>query len=415
MGCPLYSVVCAVSSPYDARGFQPVLRFHSAWIQVLSVHSQPFFLRFMLSWLKLHVWNDTQPAPEFAAAQTGADHQALAYLVPRKFESLEVWLLMFCGVFGLLVSALVLRGARDIMLACVVMLCLAGWRRFHPARNQTQWLLGAALALLLAGWIFIDPRSGGSSGPYIYLLLFIAICYPLVMNTLALLGFTLALVGLYIVTGWSSKGALSTELFVLGGLMLAGMCLLSGRFGQVLRKAEQGIDRLRRDKASLAYNEHGLERYGARLLHTCAAENQPCTLVLLPLHANWHAPIDARGRGSDYSAAHAYKMQSKALREMALHLTLALPNDAIVSRNAQGDWVVLVPWLDRQAVLNKLELAFGRPVQLPFGPRHEELFVAISPCAVVSNGVQDTLERMVARAQDIWLRGVRTGAVDSQH
>jgi hypothetical protein len=33
----------------------------------------------------------------------------------------------------------------------------------------------------------------------------------------------------------------------------------------------------------------------------------------------------------------------------------------------------------------------------------------------VNNGVQDTLERMVARAQDIWQRGVRTGAVDSQH
>jgi hypothetical protein len=309
----------------------------------------------------------------------------------------------------------VLHGAREIMLACVVMLCLAVWRRFHPARNQTQWLLGAAVALLLAGWIFIDPRSGGSSGPYIYLLLFIAVCYPLVMNMLALGFFTLALLALYFVTGWASKGAVSTELFVLGGVMLACMCMLSGRFGRVLRKAEQGIDRLRRDKASLAYNEHGLERYGARLLHTCANDKQPCTLVLLPLHPHWHAPLDVRGRGSDYSAAQSYRLQSMALREMALHLTLALPNDAIVSRNAQGDWVVLVPWLDRQAVMNKLELAFGRPVQLPFGPRHEEMFVAITPCAVVNNGVEDTLEKMVARAQDIWQRGVRTGAVDSQH
>ena len=76
--------------------------------------------------------------------------------------------------------------------------------------------------------------------------------------------------------------------------------------------------------------------------------------------------------------------------------------------------MVLVPWLERPAVLKMLERHFGRPMQLPFGRRAEEMFVAITPCAVVSNGVQDdSLEKMVARAQDIWLRGVRTGAVDS--
>jgi hypothetical protein len=82
-----------------------------------------------------------------------------------------------------------------------------------------------------------------------------------------------------------------------------------------------------------------------------------------------------------------------------------------VSRNAQGDWVALVPWMDSHAALNRLELAFGRPVQLPFGPRSEEMFVALTPCAVVSRGSRDTVELMHARAQDIWLRGVRTGAV----
>jgi hypothetical protein len=362
----------------------------------------------MLSWLKLNMWHATQPSPEYAGS---IEQRALKYLVPRKFESLEVWLLLFCGAYGLLV-ALTMRGSRDSMLACVVLMCLAIWRRFHPARNQVQWALGAAVALLIVGWIYADPSSGGSTGPFLFLLLLMSITYPLLMDGPSVGVFAVATLALYFVSGWQHRGALSQELFVLRGVLIAGMCAFSGRFGMVLRQAEFSVDRLRRDIASLAYNEHGLARYGARLLYTCALDAQPCTLVLLPMPRNWHDAIDVSGHGSDYSATHSLLLQNKALRDMALHLTLALPAEAVVSRNAQGDWVVLVPWLDSPAVLNILEAAFGRPVQLPFGPRNQEMFVALTPCAVVSSGSNDSLEKMVARAQDIWLRGVRTGAVD---
>ncbi len=365
----------------------------------------------MLSRLKLNLWHATQPAPEYAADHLGPDQKALAYLVPRKFESLEVWLLLFCGVYGMLVATIVLQGARETMLACVGLICMAVWRRYHPARNQTQWALGALAVLVIVSFIYIDPRSGGSIGPFMFLLIILALCYPLLMDTNVVVAFTVGLLAIYFATGWHKTGAVSQELFVLRGVMLMGMCALSGRFGLVLRRSEQRIDTLRRDLASLAYNEHGLARYGARLLHTCAAEMQPCTLVLMPLPKDWHDVMDVSGRGSDYSAAQSNKLQNQALREMAKHLTLALPNASVVSRNAQGDWVALVPWLDQQAALNLLEGHFGRPLQLPFGPRSDEMFVAITPCAVVSNGSEDSLEKMLARAQDIWLRGVRTGAV----
>jgi hypothetical protein len=367
----------------------------------------------MLSWLKLHPSNSTQPPTLLPSANAESDQKTLAYLVPRKFESLEVWLLLFCGVYGLTVTALVLHGARDIMLACVALIGMAVWRRYHPARNQTQWAMGAAVALLIVAWIYMDPRSGGSLGPFLYLLILMAVGYPLLMNTVSLYVFAVAVLVLYYASGWHKLASGQQEIFLLRGVLLAGICALSGRFGMVLGQVEQGVDRLRRDMASLAYNEHGLARYGARLLHTCAAEKQPCTLVLLTLPGDWHDPINVSGYGSDYSAKHSLTLQNRALRDMALHLTLTLPSQAIVSRNAWGDWVVLVPWLDRQAVLGLLESRFGRPMQLPFGPRAEEMFVAMTPCAVVSSGSDDSLEKMVARAQDIWLRGVRTGVVDA--
>jgi hypothetical protein len=391
------------------------LSLNPNFVRWLSAHRTVRFLDrpVMLSWLKLHRWSNTQTPAQSPGAHAEPDQNALAYLVPRKFESLEVWLLLFCGVYGLMVTALVLKGARDTMLACVALIGMAIWRRYHPARNQMQWAIGAAVALTVVAWIYADPRSGGSTGPFLYLLILMAIGYPLLMDTPVLLVFMLALLALYFVSGSGKAAPVQQELFLLRGAMIAGMCGIAGRFGMVLRQAEQGIDNLRRDKASLAYNEHGLARYGARMLQSCAAEMQPCTLVLLPLPSDWHDAIDVSGYGSDYSAKHSLTLQNRALRDMALHLTLTLPAEAIVSRNANGDWVVLVPWLERPAVLNMLESRFGRPMQVPFGPRADEMFVPLTPCAVVSSGSDDSLEKMVARAQDIWLRGVRTGVVDA--
>jgi hypothetical protein len=370
----------------------------------------------MFSRLKLHVWHATQPATEFASAHAEHDQRALDYLVPRKFESLEVWLLLLCGVYGLLVAAFVVQGGRDIMLACVSFICMAVWRRYHPARNQTQWTLGALVALLIVGWIYLNARSGGSTGPFLFLLVLMAMAFPLLMDKKRLLIFAASMLALYFATGWKSLGAVTPADFVIRGVLLAGICAMSGRFGMVLRQAEHSIDRLRHDMASLAFNEHGLARYGARLLHMCDQEQQPCTLVLLPMPRNWHEPIEVSGHGmgNDFSASQSLLLQTKALREMAQHLIQTLPHDAVVSRNAQGDWVLLVPRLERPAVLFLLENAFGRPLQLPFGPSNEEMFVVLTPCAVVSSGSSDSLDMMVARALDIWLRGVRSGAVDAQ-
>jgi hypothetical protein len=320
---------------------------------------------------------------------------------------------MLSGIYGLLVAALVTRGSRDIVFACVGLLCMAAWRRSHPARNQGQWMLGALVALVMVGWVYADPRSGGSSGPFLYLLVLMAMAYPLLLDASRVWLFATCLLVVYGLAGWNKNPAVSPELFVLRGVLIAGICMVSARFGMVLRQAEHAVEALRHDKASLAYNEHGLARYGARLLNTCHQENQPCTLVLLTMPQEWYAPVHLGGHSSEYSATHSPKVQIEALRDMVHNLAAVLPHDALVTRSQQGDWVLLVPWLDRPAAINVLESAFGRPLQLPFGPRNEEMFVVLTPCAVASTGRSDSVEQMLSRAHDIWQRGVRTGAVDA--
>jgi hypothetical protein len=365
-------------------------------------------------WSKLNAWHNTHLPIDSMPKHAHQDQRSLHHLLPRKFETLEVWLLAFCGVYGLLVTVSMAQSARNLLLACSTLLCMAGWRLFRPARTQTQWAMGALVTLLVVGFIYADPQSGGSTGPFWFLLLLMSISYPLLMDAPRVSILAVLMLSLYVATGWRNMGALTPERFALQGALIAGICGLTTRLGVLLRQIEYRVDRLRYDLASLAYNEHGLTRYGTALLNRCIQEEKPCTLVLLSMPSDWHEPIDVSGRSSEYSAIHSHRLQTRALRDMVQHLTSALPVDALVSRSGQGDWVLLVPGADRQAIINRLESMWGRPLQLPFGAPSEEMFVVLTPCAVLNNGPEDTLDTMLARAQDIWQRGVRTGAVDSQ-
>ena len=166
----------------------------------------------MFSWLKLHVWNDTQPAPEFASAQTGADHQALAYLVPRKFESLEVWLLLFCGVFGLLrVCAGGERRARHHAGLCGDLAWPSGGA-FTPHATKCSGLLGAAVALLLVAGFSLTRVLAAVRAP---------ICIIAVHRGglsvgdgyTGLVVFSLALVALYFASGGQQRRVVSRAVF----------------------------------------------------------------------------------------------------------------------------------------------------------------------------------------------------------
>ncbi len=367
---------------------------------------------FMLSRLKANPWHNTQPALEPISSQERQDLVALATLVPRKFEAFEVWLLAFCGLYGLLVTAVVTHSSASTFAACGAFLAMAVWRYYRPARTQKQWMLGAFMALAIVGGIYADPSSGGSVGPYLYLLLLMAVVYPLLMDSTFALVYAVCLILLYFFAGQHRLGEVSKELFLLRAVLLMGLCALSTRFGVIMRQVEHSVERLRHDIASLAYNEHGLVRYGSRSLTLCHQTAKPCTLVLLCMPRDWFSPLHMGGNSSDYSAKESPKVQIQALRDMEHSLSSALPGDALVARSQQGDWVLLVPGLNRLAVITKLEKTFGRPIQLLFGPRSEEMFVALTPCAVESMGSDDRIDKMLARAYDIWQRGVRTGAVD---
>lgn len=327
-------------------------------------------------------------------------------LLPRSFDSLEVWLLVFCGVYGLLVSTFILPGAGELKLMCIGFMLLAVAKRFKPARTKTQWLWGAMAALLLSALIYLDPNSGGSSGPFLFLMILLAMGYPLLMEPPAASIFGLAVVLIYYLSISRHSYTISRDLMLLRGGLLAGICFLSARYGAVLRRSEEIMDAMRRDSQSLAYNEHGLAYYGGQLIRSCKLGNSPCTMVLLRMPMDWILDVM-----SDMGPVLQKNVHTLALQDIAAQISQSAPQGSLLARTSELDWVLVVPGMNSNDAVGHLVSRFGRPLQIPFGLKDDEWFVAVSPCAVQVNDEYHSVARLLVRAQQVWERGFNTGVV----
>jgi hypothetical protein len=368
-----------------------------------AVHSRMLKFRLLQSWLPTGGLTTHHPHPF-------ASHDHAQRLMPRRFERLEAVTLMFCGGYGALVALLLLQAALWPLLLSIGLVGLGILRWQSPVRSKLQWSMDALLAVIVVAALFADPRTGGGAGPYLFMVLLFGITYPLLMESSSAVLFGALLLAVYFGLGRNASWPVPPVLFALRGVLVAGMCALSASFGLVLRRSEETVEQLRCDLESGVYNEHGWLRYGEPLLKRFRLQGKPISLGFLSMPPDWMLQItEARG----FVSPHPYELRllrAQALEEIARSLTLALPAHCVVARDANGDWLLLMPGMSSKEALQRLERSFGRPLQINFGPRQDEMFVSFMPC-VVQAVEGESLADMHARAADIWNRGVTSGAV----
>jgi uncharacterized membrane protein len=330
--------------------------------------------------------------------------------MPRKFENLESTMLLFSGGYGVLVAILLLQFALWPLLLSLVLMAMGVYRRRKPARSKRQWLIDAWMTILIVAALFADSSTGGGAGPYLFLILLLAMCFPMLMETKSMLLFAALLLTVYFAFGSGSAWKVSPMLFALRGVLIAGFCLLAARFGKVLRQSEDSVELLRRDVESGAYNEHGWLRYGTQALRSCRAGGQALSLSFMSMPHDWTDQIMQARRFVSARPQELRKLRAKALSEMTQQLMANLPSNSLVGRDARGNWVLVMPGFSSQECLKYLDRQFGRPMQINFGPRIDEMFVAFTACVVQAQD-HETLHDLHARAEDIWNRGVQSGAV----
>lgn len=362
-----------------------------------------FKFRYAQSWLPTE-------SPEDEFPNTTNLHEHTKNLMPRKFEGLEAAVLLFAGGYGVLLTLFLLQAALLPMLSHLAIFALGVFRIRKPARNKSQWTFDAIFSLIMLAVLFADSRTGGGSGPYLYLVLLLAMTFPLLMESTSAMVFAALLLLIYFALGRGDAWNVPPALFVLRGVLVAGMCLLSARFGAVLRRSEGTVEQLRRDISSGAYNPHGLLRYGEPALRQSRRQGKPFSLVYLHMPSDWAQQILVVKGYVSSRPREMRQLRAQALTEIAHKLTLALPSECLVGRDTRGDWVLLIPGKCSKEAIQILEHKFGRPLQINFGAVSDEMFVSMMPCVVQAQAGEALLD-LYTRAVDILSRGVKSGAV----
>jgi hypothetical protein len=357
-------------------------------------------------------------------SRSATQAQPMLALLPRYLRQLETGLLLFCGLYGLLVSQAVTHSSQ-LQILCLGFIGLGLVRWYVPAGTALQWLMGAFAALGLALVIYLHPASGGVSGPYLFLLLLMAMAYPMAMGEFSALFYGLVMVVVYLAGVWLKPAALSRELVLARTVLISGICFLSAWFGLSLRRSHWLFEALLRDGRSGAYNEQGLSFYGQRMVERSQAAHQNIALALLrmphgwmpgEISSQWDLLITNTPKGASREEVLAEGEQSAnslslALRDMQRQLSAVVGNEGLVARMANGDWVLLVPGMARKRLLEILIHRFGHPLQVPFGNRNDELFVPITPCVLQVDDDTPNLQDTMSRAYSLWQRSERAGTV----
>jgi hypothetical protein len=352
--------------------------------------------------------------------------QAMLTLMPRYLRQLETWLLMFCGFYGLLVSRAVTHSTQLLVL-CAGFLALGLLRWLSPAVTARHWVLGAFATLGLAAVIYLHPASGGISGPYLFLLILMAMAYPMAMSEATALGFGGVLLAVYFGSAWLKPSAIRPELVLARAVLLTGICTLSALFGRNLRRSQWLFESLLRDTKSGVFNEQGLNFYGQRMIDRASAKGQPIALALLRVPNGW-LPAEMNSRWDLLIAAKhsdepsedaqdqrerntANRMLTRALQDMAQQLIAAVGSRCLIARMRNGDWVLMAMNTTRKKLLNTLVSRFGHPLQVPFGQPKDDLFVPITPCVAEVDPANPHMEATLAYVYSLWQRSEHAGTV----
>jgi GGDEF domain-containing protein len=363
-----------------------------------------FFCRVRLS------WQDTARATPYWYPSADPARSVNANL-ERKLQDIEAALLLFCGVYGLLVTAVIFQWLLGPTLICTAFVAIGLWRWRYPARSKLARVLDMIACLCLLSALFFDPRLGASAGPYLFLVLLFAMAFPMMLELGDAALFSLLLLAIYVCAGRAGQALQLSGVFGLRTFLVLGICSLSVFFGQRLRHIFGKTELLRLDLQSGAYNEHGWLHYGERLLKECRLAGEALSIALIPMPSLWQEQLVAEYGLMNAQPQRLHQLKENALKGMATGFSTALSPRSLVGRDSHGHWVLIAPDTARQELLQRLEKRFGRPLQVEFGPVELEMFVGLQAC-VVECQAQESIMTAYARAIDIWGRARRTGVAE---
>lgn len=292
------------------------------------------------------------------------------YLLPLALAALTGW------------TAVVLFPTSGVAWGAVAFaVCLGGWSRAYPARSPALLAARAALLLVAASALHLDPMLDGPAGAFMFWPVAVAVGYALLLERPWALGLAaLALLEFAVVLALQPQQESARHVMVSGGLLVV-FTALALAFARSMQRSEAEVEASLSDAQTGLYNAAGLFAHGEELYRNSLREKQAISLVLLQFQ-------DMRDVSRILGRTAARRMFLDAVQALAK----TVRGQAIAARTGREEFALLLPGTTTEQAKSLLEAQLGQPPQVSGEVRGHKVQILLDSAVLSARDRSPTLD-----------------------
>ena len=344
------------------------------------------------------------PAPltassELGRAQAHAPRAAAANAwISHNVRHLERWVAWSIAVYTAWVTLVSFPDEPSAWVLVLYAGLIGQWAEARVARQQWE-MAGRGLALVGGAYVlqtYLTARVGDTGDLFLFWLSITCFCYAFMLKPAwgaAVVAF--AVIGFAVGMLQGPETPSASELMGHGGFLVIFPLLLAMKFGVVMRRPDETLEKGRIDSSTALYNEAGFAAYGNEMLEDSKRDGLPLSVAVFDCS-------DLLEVRAIYGNRMARKLADRIVRKLS---TLSVDR-GLAARTGPAEFSVVLPGMGREKALAAIHRVLGNPLRIEMDAGNSEIVLvpgflvetAGTDCASVDE-LHSELHRELARQQ----------------
>jgi GGDEF domain-containing protein len=273
-------------------------------------------------------------------------------------------------------------------LSAFMALSVGAWSRAFPASHPSAMLARAALLLVTALFLHLDPAAGGVTGAFFFWPIAIASTYALLLDRVWSLGIFVLAALEFAAAAWLLPGPVAWRPVLASLGVLVAWPVVALLFARTIHRTDGEVEASLTDPHTGLYNASGLITHGSELFRQARKEERPLSLALLRIS-------DENGTTTAVGPASVRKGMARAVRALCAQAG----GGAIAARFGSNEYAVLLPGMTSAQAKAMLQARLGQPPVIEVDVRNQKMQVPVEMAASALRDQMTSLHDLYARVR----------------
>jgi GGDEF domain-containing protein len=314
--------------------------------------------------------SSASPAPRIRTHRRAATGAAASHdWISHSLRHLERWVGWSIAVYTAWLAVVAFPGVPALWALALYAGLVGKWAEAYPARHQMEmaWRGAALIAGAFVVHTQLGADVGGPGGAFFFWLSITCLYYAFMLKPAWATGLVALAVAEFAAAGWQGSTVPALELLAQGAFLCIFPPLLAMKFGSVMRRPDEALERGRIDSSTALYNKQGLDELGGEMLAAAQRERRPVAVAVFDC-------ADLLEVRTIYGSRIARKLLARIVRKL---MTLTADR-GLAARTGPAEFTVMLPGMTREKALAAIQKVLGNPSRIELDAGDSEIVLVPS-------------------------------------